>query len=76
MALKIKPNQVGRVNRLVRRLCCNYDKGDCLLLDDGDSHPCVQLLCVTGIYCRYFRDAVLPAEKKLYEEIIQENECR
>ena len=36
--------------------------------------PCIQLLCVTGIYCRYFREAVLPAEKELYEEIRNQNE--
>lgn len=74
MVLKIRESQVDRVNALVRNQCCNYDDGDCLLLDDGEAHPCIQLLAVTGIYCRYFRQAVLPAEKRLYAEILQDNE--
>jgi hypothetical protein len=73
MALKIKSSQVNRVNSLVKSLCCNFDDGNCLLLDDGDSHPCVQLLSVTGIYCKYFREAVLPAYKKLYKQIVNQN---
>jgi hypothetical protein len=31
-------------------------------------------LCVTGVYCRYFREAVLPGEKDLYKEIQNQNE--
>ena len=41
-------------------LCCNYDQGNCTLLEDGE--PCV---CVQGIsysvLCKWFRNAVLPA---------------
>jgi hypothetical protein len=29
-----------------------------------------------GIYCKYFLHAVLPAERKLYEQIIEQNELR
>lgn len=71
MVLKITEPQVDRVNALVRRLCCNFDDGSCLLLDDGEAHPCVQLLSVSEIYCRYFKDAVLPADRKLHTEIIK-----
>lgn len=76
MVLRITEPQVDRVNALVRRLCCNFDNGSCLLLDDGEAHPCIQLLSVSGIYCRYFKDAVLPTEKKLYAKIINYNEER
>lgn len=76
MVLKITEPQVDRVNALVRRLCCNFDDGSCLLLDDGEAHPCVQLLSVSEIYCRYFKDAVLPADRKLHTEIIKYNEER
>ena len=75
MVLKIKPPQVGRVNALVKSECCNCDGGNCLLLDGGEPCPCVQLLTVAGICCEYFRDAVLPADKKLYAEIIRQNYC-
>ena len=44
--------------------------------DDGDSHPCVQMISYYGIYCKYFLHAVLPAERKLYEQIIEQNELR
>ena len=36
--------QFSRAKKLLRRLCANYDRGNCLLLDDGhDSCPCPQL---------------------------------
>ncbi|MDD4415127.1 MAG: cysteine-rich VLP domain-containing protein [Oscillospiraceae bacterium] len=69
MVLKTTPAQAKRIRRLVRKACCNYYHGDCLLLDDGESHPCVQLISIHAIYCNYFLNAVLPAEKKLCSEI-------
>ena len=74
MIVSIKPEQVKQVNALVRSSCANCRDECCLLLDDGDSHPCVQLLSVSGIFCRYFLTTVLPADKKLYAEIIQNNQ--
>jgi hypothetical protein len=76
MVLRIKESQIDRVNELVERLCCNCDEGNCLLLDDGETHPCIQLISVTGIYCKYFKEAVLPADKKLYAEIINYNKSK
>lgn len=37
--LRLTPSQRSRCNRLIKRLCANYDDGNCLLLDDGE--PCV-----------------------------------
>ena len=74
MIVSIKPEQVKRVNALVRSSCANCRDGCCMLLDDGDSHPCVQLLSVSGICCRYFLTAVLPDDEKLYTEIIRNNQ--
>ena len=34
---------------------------------------CVQLISRYGIYCNYFLKAVLPNEKELYTEILQQN---
>ena len=73
MALKITPKQRTKINALVRRECCNCYKGHCLLLDDGEETKCVQLISRYGIYCNYFLKAVLPAEKELYAEILQQN---
>ena len=72
--LKITPKQAERVNRLVSELCANCDQdGNCVLLDDGEAHRCVQLISAYGIYCNYFKNAVLPADKALYEEIQKQN---
>lgn len=73
MILKITAKQSAKVKRLARRECCNCVDGNCLLLDDGEECKCVQLISRYGIYCNYFREAVLPAEKELYEEILQQN---
>lgn len=72
--LKITPRRAERVNRLVSELCANCDQdGNCVLLDDGEAHRCVQLISVYGIYCNYFKNAVLPADKELCEEIQKQN---
>lgn len=72
--MRITPKQAGKVRRLVKTLCANCDRdGNCLLLDDGEAHRCVQLISVYGIYCNYFKEAVLPADRELYEEIQKYN---
>ena len=72
--LKITPKQVERVTRLVLELCANCDQdGNCILLDDGEAHRCVQLISVYGVYCNYFKNAVLPTDKELCEEIQKQN---
>ena len=48
--------------RAARRLvheCCNYDNGNCILLDNGEPCVCVQSISYSLI-CRWFRIAVLP----------------
>lgn len=44
MLIEIKAGQFRKVSRLVRRECCNCMDGNCLLLDDGETHTCVQLI--------------------------------
>lgn len=74
MSLKIMRAQHRRITKLIQRLCCNYDGGYCIALDDGEPCHCVQELSECGIYCNYFRRAVLLADKKLYAEIIRNNQ--
>lgn len=77
MGWKVTPRQSAAVHRLVQRLCANCDgDGNCLLLGDGESHRCVQLISVYGIYCDYFKKALLPADKELYEEIQKHNKLK
>lgn len=68
MVVKITPKQSDKVNALIRKLCCNYD--------DGEPCCCIQKISRYGIYCNYFLKAVLPADKKLYEEILQYNKSK
>ncbi len=58
---------------MTRDECANNDCGNCLLLDDGDVCVCVQSISYS-LLCRYFREAVLPADKKLYAEIVQDRD--
>ena len=71
MVIKITPKQSKRINALIKKLCCNYVDGSCLLLDDGEEHACVQCISRYGIYCNYFKNAVLPADRELFAEIMQ-----
>ena len=72
--LKITLRQARKINRLVRRECCNYDKGCCLLLDYGERCRCVQVISCYGIYCKYFISSVLPIDKQLHKEILQQTQ--
>jgi len=75
--MKITPKQVERVHRLVRELCANCDEnGNCIMLDDGEAHRCVQLISIYGIYCNYFKEAVLPSDRELYEQIKKINKLK
>ena len=73
MVIPITKAQSKQVNKLVRLLCCNCCNDNCLLLDDGETHRCVQLISFSGIYCNYLKNSVLPADKKLFNEIMGAN---
>ena len=73
MVLKITPKQRAKINALVRKACCNCYKGNCLLLDGSEETKCVQLISRYGIYCNYFRRAVLPSDSELYAQIRDQN---
>lgn len=60
---KMDHQQYRRVRWLVHA-CCNYDCGNCLLLDDGEGCVCVQSISYS-LLCRWFRAAVLPLDKEL-----------
>lgn len=68
--LRLTPSQRRWYNRLIKRLCANYDDGNCLLLGDGESCVCPQTISYS-LLCRYFRNAVLPADKELYANIFK-----
>ena len=75
--LKITSKQADKVHRLVKTCCANCDKdGNCILLDDGEAHRCVQLISIYGIYCNYFKNAVLPSDQELFEQIKKQNKLK
>ena len=75
--LKITSKQADKVHRLVKTCCANSDKDDnCILLDDGEAHRCVQLISIHGIYCNYFKNAVLPGNQELFEQIKKQNKLK
>lgn len=48
--MKITPKQAEKVHCLVQELCANCDEdGNCILLDDGEAHRCVQLISIYGM---------------------------
>lgn len=49
---RLTPAQRARCNRLIRRLCANYDGGNCLPLDDGEGCVCVQTISYS-LLCKY-----------------------
>lgn len=51
--IELTPSQRARCNRLIRRLCGNYDNGNCLPLDEGYGCVCVQMISLSLI-CKYF----------------------
>ena len=73
--IRLSPQQSRRVNSLVKRECCNCDGGNCLLLDDGGTCICPQLISYS-LLCKWFRNAVLPADKELYVAIYKTDDRR
>ena len=65
---RMTPAQRKRANSLIRRACCNYEGGNCIVLDDGDTCACPQMISYT-VCCKWFRWAVLPLDKALEAEI-------
>ena len=55
---RMTPAQRKRANALIRKICCNYDGGNCILLDDGDTCVCVQSISYS-VNCKYFRHVLL-----------------
>lgn len=66
---RMNHRQFRRMQGLVQ-LCCNYDHGSCLVLDDGwDAHICAQRI-TNSLSCKWFRAAVLPQDPQLEAELL------
>lgn len=71
--IRLKDAHYRAVKKMARAECANNDCGNCLLLDDGDTCVCVQSISYS-LLCRYFREAVLPADRTLYAEIVRDSD--
>ena len=69
--IRLNEAQYRAVKKMTRAACANNDNGNCLLLDDGETCVCPQAISYS-LLCRYFREAVLPADKELYAEITRD----
>ena len=72
---RLTPPQSRRVNRLIKNECCNYDGGNCILLDDGDACVCPQTISYS-LLCRWFKAAVLPLDKELHAQLYHADDMR
>lgn len=61
--------QYRKMRKLVRE-CCNYDDGNCIALDDGETCVCVQSISYS-LLCKWFRAAVLPLDAALCAEVVE-----
>ena len=68
--LKFNPQLFEKVSTLIKMHCCNCYEENCLLLDDGDTHICPQLITPSHIICRCFLESVLPGNKALMKRIL------
>ena len=69
--LKLNPQLFDRVSTLIKTQCCNCYEDNCLLLDDGETHICPQLITSSHIICRYFLESVLQDDKTLLKRITE-----
>ena len=65
-------SQCRRARKLVH-LCCNYESGNCLALDDGEECVCIQSISYS-LLCRWFRSAVLPLDESLETALLYRKE--
>ena len=67
---RLTPPQSRKVNSLVKKECCNCERGHCILLDDGEECVCPQLISCS-LLCKWFQIAVLPLDKLLHAELFK-----
>lgn len=66
---RMNEGQLKQARKLIQSKCCNYDKGHCIILDDGIDDHCAQWITYSLI-CPWFREAVLSASLPLKAEIL------
>ena len=62
--IRMTEGQARRVGALIKKSCCNYAGGQCIVLDC----PCPQLI-TRSLICKWFIQAVLPTDAALHTEL-------
>ena len=65
---RMNEKQLKEARKLIKKRCCNYDQGSCIILDWSFCNICPQYNSYS-VLCKWFRDAVLPNNKELEREI-------
>ena len=55
---RMTAGQRQKAVKLIRQTCCNYDNGNCVLLDRGEPCVCVQSISYS-VNCKFFRRVLL-----------------
>jgi hypothetical protein len=58
------PRQQQAAVRLIKKICCNYDGGNCILLDRGEEVACPQSISYS-VNCKFFRRVLLEDKEGL-----------
>lgn len=69
--LKLNPQLFDKVSTLIKTQCCNCYEENCMLLDNGETHTCPQLITPSHIVCRYFTESILSGDKTLLKRITE-----
>ena len=72
---RMTPAQRKQAASLIRRECCCFEDGNCVVLDDGDTCTCPQTVSFS-VCCKWFRWAVLPLYGTLEAEIFQDKDLK
>lgn len=70
--IALSPEIKRKCTSLIKRECCNYQEGKCLILDDGYS-LCAQIQN-SHLCCRWFQNFVLPKVEEIEIGILGERE--
>jgi len=71
---RMTPRQKQTAVKLIRKICCNYNDGNCILLDYGELCICPQSISYS-IICKFFRHVLLECNDglSLKAEILRDN---
>ena len=72
---RMTPAQRKQAASLIRRECCCFEDGNCVVLDDGDTCTCPQTVSFS-VCCKWFRWAVLPLDGALEAEIFRDKDLK